>query len=158
MANESNTEDFINKIKSRYEEVKKLADVDLTIDEMNLDTAVLDTPKLYAKWLNMFSEELLNYKKINDLRDKIKLERWKYYDGKQTDKYYAENGIIHEKILRSDIDKYLNADSKYQKINEICNAQKVMSDYIEKVMKEISSRNFHIKSAIEWRKFMAGGY
>lgn len=140
----------------RMEELKVLVEKDLEIDEIELDRALLDTPKLHAKYLSIFTDETLKLKELYGFREKIKLERWKYWQGKQTDKYYAENGIVHEKILKSDIDKYLAADEKMALINDVSGTQKAIVDYLERVIKEITHRGFHIKSIIDWRRFTQG--
>jgi hypothetical protein len=148
--------ELIDSIKSRYEEIKCEAEKDLEIDEFDLDTSLLAIPKLHGKWLDRFTENTIFLKDLYSLKEKTKLERWKYYQGKQTDKYYAENGIVHEKILKTDLDKYLSADEKIKMVNDACTHQKALTDYIEKVMKEISNRNFHIRAIIDWRKFTNG--
>lgn len=144
-------------IKDKLNKIKTESEKDLEIDDTELDSEVLKTPKLYSRYLNKYTDEVIVLKDFYSMKDKFKLERWKYYSGTQTDKYYAENGIFHEKILKSDIDKYLDADPKMKAINDLIALQKTLCDHIEKVMKEISNRNFHIKAAIEWRRFTSGG-
>lgn len=149
-------EELKESIQDRLEQVKKQAENDLEIDDFELDRALLDTPKLHGVWLTMFTDETINLKELYSLKEKVRLERWKYYQGKQTDEYVAKNGIIHEKILKSDLDKYLNADSKLSLVNDIVTVQKALVDFIEKTLKEIGNRGFHIKSVIDWRKFSSG--
>ena len=148
--------ELIQSIKDRYIEIKTKAENDLEIDEFDLDSAVLAIPKLHGKWLDLFTENTIFLKDLYSLKEKTKLERWKYYSGKQTDRYVAENGIIHEKILKTDIDKYLAADDKLKLVNDACTHQKALTDYIEKVLKEIGNRNFHVRAIIDWRRFQAG--
>lgn len=149
-------EELKESIQDRLEQVKKQAENDLEIDDFELDRALLDTPKLHGVWLTMFTDETINLKELYSLKEKVRLERWKYYQGKQTDEYVTKNGIIHEKILKSDLDKYLNADSKLSLVNDIVTVQKALVDFIEKTLKEIGNRGFHIKSVIDWRKFSSG--
>jgi|AntRauTorckE6833_2_1112554.scaffolds.fasta_scaffold07081_8 hypothetical protein len=139
------------------ERIKKMAASDLSIDDFELDTEVLKTPKLHTKYNDVFTDHTLKLKDLYALKEKVKLERWKYYQGKQTDKYYSQNGVIHEKILKSDIDRYLSADEKLVLVNDIVSAQKAITDYLERCIKEIQSRNFHCRVALDWRKFTSGG-
>jgi len=140
----------------KFKTLKSESSTDLEIDEVDLDTEVLKTPKLHSKYLNMYSEEVIRLKDLYSFSAKVKLERWKYWNGKQTDEYYARNGIQHEKILKTDIEKYLNADEKMTLVNDIITIQKTIVEHLEKVLKEIGTRNFHIKAAIDWRKFTSG--
>jgi hypothetical protein len=148
--------DIRDQIDERLEVLKTEAGQDLEIDELNLDTALVDTPKRHSKWLAVFTDETITLKNLYSFKEKTKLERWKYWMGKQTDKYYAENGLQHEKILKSDVDKYMAADDKLELVNDVVTRQKALVDYVEKVMKEIGNRGFHIKSIIEWRRFTSG--
>ncbi len=145
-----------NSLVGRLEELKQQDEVDLEIDEIDLDKSLMDIPQLHAKYLSTFTDETIKMKELYGFREKIKLERWKYWQGKQTDKYYAENGIVHEKILKSDVDKYLAADDKMVLVNDITSTQKAIVDYLERVIKEITNRGFHIKSIIDWRRFTSG--
>lgn len=149
-------EEMKQTITDRLSIIKEEADKDLEIDDIDLDRALLDTPKLHAKWLSYFTDETMNLKDLYGLKEKVKLERWKYWMGKQSDQYYAKNGLVHDKILKSDVDKYLSADDKLAIVNDIISVQKGLTDYIEKVMKEIGNRGFHIKSIIDWRRFTSG--
>ncbi len=143
-------------LSTKLEQMKKQAEKDIVIDEIELDRALLDTPKLHAKYLSMYSDEGILLKDYYGLKEKAKLERWKYWMGKQSDNYYHANGIPHEKVLKTDLDKYLAADEKLCAINEIINIQKALVEYLERIVKEITNRGFHVKSIIDWRKFTNG--
>ena len=139
-----------------YEALKDDLSSDLVIDDMSLDSESLNTPKLYSKYLFKYTESLNKLRKIQDIHAKIKLERWKYYVGKQSTAYYKEHGQVHDKILKTDIDMYLNADDYVVAISAIYDKQKRLCDMLEKSLKEINQRSYHIKSVIEWRKFESG--
>ena len=110
-----------------------------------------------VKYNDAFTDESLALKDFYGFRRKVELERWKYWSGKQTDKYYAKNGIVHEKILKGDIEKYLKADEKMALVDELISIQKAIAEYLERCIKELQSRNFHCKVAADWRKFTSGG-
>ncbi len=148
-------EDLKTSIIERLDALKQEADKDLEIDDIDLDRALLDTPKIHSKWLSYFTDETMNLKELYGFKEKVKFERWKYYMGKSSDKTYAKEPL-HEKILKTDVDKYLSADEKLSLINDIIATQKALADYIEKVMKEIGNRGFHIKSILDFRKFSSG--
>lgn len=143
-------------IKQNLKTYKERAEKDLIIDELDLDESVLKTPRIMSKYNDYFTTETLVLKDLYQIKKRIELERWKYYSGKQSDQYYSKNGIVHEKILKGDIDKYLGADEKMNLIDSIIAQQKAVVDYLERAIKEIQSRNFHCKVAVDWRKFTAG--
>jgi hypothetical protein len=144
-------------VTASFEELKGFAIAELNIDEFDLDLEAFRTPRLHTRWLDLLGAASTEYKKVENIYKKLYLERWKYYSGTATDKYYAEFGQMHHKVQKSDMDIYLNADDilcDAKEALEVCN-QKV--NFCEKSLKEISARTFHIRAAIDWRKFSAGG-
>jgi hypothetical protein len=161
MSKEQEKVDNLNSLKDelmqRFNEIKEVSAKDMEIDDIDLDAESLRTPKLYSKYNNMYSDELIKLRQLYSMKEKINIERWKWLSGKQTNKYYADYGVPNEKVLKGDLDMYLKSDSIYIAINEVVGLQKLITDMLEKTCKEISNRGFHIKSAIDWRRFCSGG-
>lgn len=140
----------------RLEEIKELASQELSIDEVRLDEEALKTPRLHSRWLSLLCDEALRYKKLQALQKKIFLDRTKYFSGTASDSYYSKHGVFHQKILKTDLGLYLDADDLLNEVKEVVEIQFRIVDFLERTMKEIGSRTFHIKSAIEWRRFESG--
>jgi hypothetical protein len=156
MATKSDIEDLKTELQYKFDEYKALAEAELTIDEFNLDGESIRTPKLHSRWLGFLCDEGVKLKQIQNLSKSLYLERWKYWSGKASDQYYAKHGPVHEKILKTDLDIYLNADVVLSTMKEVLEQQNRIVDFLERSVKEITSRTFHIKSAIDWRKFESG--
>jgi hypothetical protein len=62
------------------------------------------------------------------------------------------------KILRTDVNKYIEADRDIINLSLKIDYHMQMANYLEDIIRQINSRNFMIKSAIDWAKFQAGGY
>ena len=91
------------------EELQELADKDLKINDTELDLESLKTPQLHNKYLKELTKfKLLLTKADSDYRV-LKRIKWEYYTGKADPKVYAEQPF-DLKILKTDIDKYLEAD------------------------------------------------
>ena len=93
--------------------------------------------------------------KAEDEYKLLKKYKWEYYTGKAEERVYKEQPF-DLKILRQDIDKYLDADSELQKQKQKVRYLEVVIDYLDKTVKQISNRGFLIKSMIDWRKFING--
>lgn len=156
----SNT-DYYKELKAdvadRYAEVKALALDDVSIDEHDLDGESIRTPRLHSKWLSMMGEEAIKMKQVTNLMKKILLERSRYWMGTQTNQYYAEHGVCHVKVLKTDLPLYIDADDYMCLIREVVEIQGQLVEFLEKTVKEISARTFHLRAAIDWRKFESGG-
>ena len=60
------------------------------------------------------------------------------------------------KILKSDINIYLEADAELQQQDQKVEYLKQVVNYLERVLREINNRNWNIRNAIEWKKFLHG--
>ncbi len=60
------------------------------------------------------------------------------------------------KILRADLDKYLESDTDLIDLSLKVTYQKEKVSYLENVIKAINSLQWNIRNAIEWKKFTHG--
>ena len=137
------------------EEIQELADKDLKINDMEYDLESIKTPQLhnkYMKFLNKFKLQLSIAE--NDLY-KLKKSKWEYYTGKASPEVYKEKPF-DLKILRQDVDKYIDADIELQKVKQKVDYLNTIVDYLDRTIRQISNRTFTIKNAIEWKKFTSG--
>ena len=137
------------------EQLQDLADKKLKINDTELDLESLKTPQLH----NEFLKHLTNYKLMLSRAETeyniLKKEKWEYYTGKADASVYAEKPF-DLKILRTDIDKYLDADIDLQKAKQKVDYLETTVDFLDRTIRQISNRGFTIKNAIDWRKFTSG--
>ena len=137
------------------EELQNLAEKKLKINDTELDLESLKTPQLH----NEFLKHLTNYKLMLSRAETeyniLKKEKWEYYTGKADASIYAEKPF-DLKILRTDIDKYLDADIDLQKAKQKVDYLETTVDFLDRTIRQISNRGFTIKNAIDWRKFTSG--
>ena len=60
------------------------------------------------------------------------------------------------KVLKSDLDKYLDSDDELIKCLTKVEYYQMMLDYLESIIKVILNRTYQIKNAIEWQRFIRG--
>ena len=85
----------------------------------------------------------------------MKKEKWEYYTGKADASVYAEKPF-DLKILRTDIDKYLDSDIDLQKQKQKVDYLDTAVEFLDRTIRQIGNRGFTIKNAIDWRKFTSG--
>lgn len=140
------------------EELEKLWESDLAIDEVRLDTAALDVPKLHNKYLkiqNKLRQQTLGLKmKYADLQQIKGL----YYTGKMSKEDLDEHGWepFPLKVLRNDLKSYYETDEDLKKIKLKLEYNEIMEKYLDTIISSISNRSFLITSAIKWKQFTAG--
>jgi hypothetical protein len=60
------------------------------------------------------------------------------------------------KLLKTDVDKYLESDNELQKLKQKVDYIQTTVDFLDRTIRQISNRGFTIKNAIDWRKFTSG--
>lgn len=138
--------------------IKQLVAEDMPIDDTELDIESMAIPQLHSKYLNIYMDEKLILQKINSDYYRLKKMKWEYYTGKldqdQLDEYGWEPFQL--KILKQDIDLYMDSDEDLQKLINKQTYQKEKINYLDAILKSVNNRQWNIKGAIEWRKFING--
>lgn len=141
-----------------FEDLKRHTERDMKVDDTQLDLESLKIPQLHNKYLNFLQEERFNLKKMGFDFASLRRSKWEYYTGKISEEDLEEKGWepFDLKILKSDIDMYLDSDSDMILMKQKITYQEEKVFYLESVIKEIGQRNWEIRNAIEWRKFVSG--
>ena len=138
-------------IEELYDEIEK----DLKIDDTELDLESIRTPQLHNKYLKLYTKHSLQLKKLQDDYKVMYRLKWEYYTGKAPPEVYASNPF-DLKVLRTDIGIYLDADTDLQQLSQRQAYAKEITNYLEKILREINNRNWTIRNTIEWKKFIHG--
>jgi len=140
----------------------KLADIqaeiekDSAINNNSLDTESLRIPMLHSKYYNYFMDELRILKAVEHDYRRVKKERHQYYLGQASDEVYKEKPL-NIKVLRADLDLYLDADPELNDLKTKYELQKAKAELLESFIKTLNQRNFLIKNAIDFLRFKNGG-
>ena len=137
------------------EQLQELADKDLKINDTELDLESLKTPQLHNKYLKHLTKFKLLLTRSQDDFNRLKREKWEYYTGKADPAVYQLKPF-NLKIMRSDVDKYIESDEEWIKANQKVKYLETIVDFLDRTIRQISNRTFTIKNAIDWRKFTSG--
>ena len=134
-----------------YNEIER----DLKIDDTELDLESIRTPQLHNKYLKMYTTHSLQLKRLQDEYKILYRLKWEYYTGKAPPDIYREKPF-DIKVLKSDIGIYIDADADLQQLSQKVTYTKQITDYLERILREINNRNWTIRNTIEWKKFLHG--
>ena len=137
------------------EKLQQQADTDLKINDTELDLESLKTPQLHNKYLKHLTKFKLMLSRAEGDLASTKRTLWEYYTGKADASVYALKPF-DLKILRTDIDKYLDADIDLQKAKQKVDYLETTVDFLDRTIRQIANRGFAIKNAVDWRKFTSG--
>ena len=145
----------------KLSEIQEMWKNDCQIDDIELDKSSLDVPKLHAKYSEILSNQKLVQIRYEQQLKRLQKDKWLWYTGKLSKEEIDEknwdydpfNGLT---ILKSDYDKFFGADQDIQKLIEKTEYLKVMVEYLQDIVSQLTWRHQTIKNIIEWRRFMAG--
>ena len=146
---------------TKLSDIQEMWKNDCKIDDIELDASSLQVPVLHAKYSEILSnQKLIQIRYENKLKD-LQKDKWLWYTGKLSQEEIQEknwdydpfNGLT---ILKSDYDKFFGADRDIQKAIEKMEYCKIVVEYLQDIVSQLTWRHQTIKNIIEWRRFMAG--
>ena len=146
---------------TKLSDIQEMWKTDCKIDDIELDASSLQVPVLHAKYSEILSnQKLIQIRYENKLKD-LQKDKWLWYTGKLSQEEIQEknwdydpfNGLT---ILKSDYDKFFGADRDIQKAIEKMEYCKIVVEYLQDIVSQLTWRHQTIKNIIEWRRFMAG--
>ena len=146
---------------TKLSDIQEMWKKDCLIDDIELDASSLQVPKLHAKYSEILSNQKLIQIRYEQQLKTLQKDKWLWYTGKLDQDtiqkknwdYDPFNGLT---ILKSDYDKFFGADRDIQKAIEKMEYCRIVVEYLQDIVSQLTWRHQTIKNIIEWRKFMAG--
>ena len=131
---------------------------DCEIDESNLIKEAARIPKLHNKYYMLYVKELLRVKKMKKDLKTLERDKVEWLNGTMSKEDLDLRGWKPNqlKILRQDMDKYLESDSDIVTLSLKIDYYEGITKYLEDIVKQVNTRNFIITNMIAWNKFTAG--
>jgi hypothetical protein len=142
---------------SKLDEIMNEWIKDANVDRTEPGKAMLDIPKLHAKYLNILSHHKYQLQDLEFKYNRMKKIKWEYYTGKMSNEDLKKHGWEpFPFVLKSDIATYMDADEDMNKYLASRRMNEQIISYCESVLKELHSRTFQLKSLIDWERFIQG--
>ena len=141
----------------KIEDIKDMLEKDRSIDHTQLDTESLKIPEQAVKYQQMAHDEAVTLRYLEREYNIMKLNRWMYYMGKADDEVYEKEPFNH-KVLKSDVNTFLDADSKLCNLQDRIILQTEKLKLVVEAGKVMQNKSFNIKNALEHQKFMGGAF
>ena len=142
----------------KIDDIKAQWEQDCPIDPSELGRESLKIPVLHNRYLVMLMHEKSVLKSHQIKYDELLRLKFEYYTGKLDEETLAQMkwSPMNFRLLKSDVELYLNADRDLNDIKLRMALQQEKVDFLQSVIQNINSRNFLIKNAIDWAKFQNG--
>lgn len=142
------------------EDISEIWARDARIDETNLIGESKKIPELHNKYYTLYYKEALRVKKLRYDYKELEQAKREWFEGSMAEEDLRERGWkpYQKKILRNDVDKYIQSDRDIINLSLKIDYHTARADYLEDIIKTIHSRNFVIKNMIDVLKFQHGEY
>lgn len=133
---------------------------DAKIDPSNLRNELIKISQYHSKYVSILTHHNLMVKKITAKYTKLRKVKWEYYNGDLNNpddlNEYGYDPFT-KKLTKQDIQLYLDADKELIDILLMKATHQEVVDVCTAIIKELHSRTFQIKSAIDYERFLNGG-
>ena len=138
------------------ENLQEMWKTDSKLDDDLHDNDSLAIPQLHMKYMEFHNTYSL-MKKDRELEMKRLLkEKWLYYKGKAPASVYNEMPFDLKLTAKDEISMFVEADEDVQKIQYKIDYIEQVLFFLDGVLRMINNRTYHIKNAIEWKRFQNG--
>jgi len=142
----------------KFEDIQKLWTRDCPIDETELSQESVKIPQLHNKYLILYSNEKLKFKEIKFLFSGLVKRKRDYYSGRMSAEELesADWEPFRIKLLKVDVQEYIDADEDVIESKKLFALQEEKVNYLESIVKGLTTRGYLIKNAIDWKRFTEG--
>ena len=141
------------------EQLQEMWDADSNIDGIHLDDEALNTAKLHAKYIKLLVQIKLKHTKFQSDYNMTRKNKFRYYRGEMTREELKEHNWDQwqgVKPLKNEMDEFLTGDSDLNSLEVKIKYLETMIYMIESILGQIKARDWQIKSAIEFKRLLAG--
>ena len=141
------------------DEIQNEWEKDAEIDDNYLGENATLTPKLHSKYLKLLIGVKLKYTKLQADYNQLRKNKFRYYRGELGREELQQLGWDKwqgVKPLKNEMDEFLTGDTELCTLKVRTEYLETMIYLLESILGQLKARDWQIKSAIEWKRFLAG--
>ena len=138
------------------ESLQDMWNVDSVLDDDLHDNDSLAIPQLHMKYMEYHNTYSLMKKEREMEMKRLLKEKWIYYKGKAPSAVYKEMPFDLKLTTKEEITMFIEADTDIQKCQYKIEYIDQVLFFLDGVLRMINNRTYHIKNAIEWKRFQNG--
>lgn len=134
-------------------------DADTIIDDNHLDREAIRTSQLHGKYLRHLVQSKLKLAKMKADYNTLRQRKFRWYRGEMGRDELKELGWeqwLGVKPLKNEMDEFLTGDSDLNTLNIKIEYVATMVSMLEAILGQVKSRDWQIRSAIDFKKFISG--
>lgn len=138
------------------DKLQELWKQDCVIDSDLYCEESIKIPQLHQRYLEFYNTYSLMKKEKEGEFNALRKDKWIYYKGKAPSQVYKEMPFDLKLTTKEEIWMFIDADEEIRKLRYKIDYIEQVLYFLENVLKQINTRNFQIKNAIEWTKWKEG--
>jgi hypothetical protein len=141
------------------EQLQEEWDKDCEIDDNYLGENSTATPKLHSKYIKFLVQVKLKHTKLQSDYLMLRKNKFRLYRGELSRDELVQLGWDQwqgVKPLKNEMDEFLSGDIELVNIKMKIDYLETMIYFLESVLGQIKARDWQIKTAVEWKKFLSG--
>jgi len=141
------------------EQLQEMWEADAEIDDNYLGEQSVATPKLHAKYVKMLVQIKLKHTKLQSDYNLLRKNKFRYFRGEMSREELVDNNWTQwqgVKPLKNEMDEFLTGDEDLNSLEVKIKYLETMIYLLESILQQIKARDWQIKTAVEWKKFLAG--
>ncbi len=142
-----------------FDEILDMWDKDSVINDDHLDKESITTAKLHSKYVRILMQYKMKLAALGTEYNTLRQRKFRWYRGEMSRDELKENnwdqwqGI---KPLKNEMEEFLTGDGDLNKINIKMEYIKCLIEALESILQQIRGRDWSIRNAIEFKKFISG--
>ena len=116
----------------------------------------LAIPQLHMKYMEFHNTYSLMKREREQEMKKMIRDKWLYYKGKAPSSVYKEMPFDLKLTTKEEITMFIEADEDIGKLRFKIDYIDQVLFFLDGVLRMINNRTYHIKNAIEWKRFQSG--
>lgn len=141
------------------EQIQDMWDIDAEIDDNYLGEHATKAPKLHAKYIKLLVGVKLKHTKLSSDYNMLRKAKFRYYRGELSRDELNELGWVQwqgVKPLKNEMDEFLTGDTDLNTLRVKIDYLETMIYLLESILGQIKARDWQLKTAVEWKRFLAG--
>jgi len=138
------------------EQLQTMWKTDSKLDDDLHDNDSLAIPQLHMKYMEFHNTYSLMKKEREIEMKRLVKEKWLYYKGKAPSSVYKEMPFDLKLTSKEEISMFIEADEDISKLQYKIDYIDQVLFFLDGVLRMINNRTYHIKNAIEWKRFQSG--
>jgi len=138
------------------ENLQQMWKTDSVLDDDLHDNDSLAIPQLHMKYMEFHNTYSLMKKERELEMKRLIKDKWLYYKGKAPATVYKEMPFDLKLTTKEEISMFIEADEDVSKLQYKIDYIEQVLFFLDGVLRMINNRTYHIKNAIEWKRFQSG--